>query len=264
MDTRLAKLSAIGRELASLHTEEEICRTAVEGVIDILSCRRVVLIVRRGDDLRVVDTRGIDAPALAVDAELEAEKISDLLREHLAPTFVGVPLVAHEEVVGLLAIDGAPQLDPREVTWHLSAVGDQLALALFHCPDELIEELEHELRESQGQARLRRLALDGLTHDIRSPLNAIHLNLELLDSSALGPLTDAQRSTIASMLRSAKLASSLVNQMLELGRLDSSREPFRESTVHAREIVEECVENRRTEIAARDQTIDLTGLAPVG
>ncbi|MBI5067405.1 MAG: response regulator [Deltaproteobacteria bacterium] len=62
-----------------------------------------------------------------------------------------------------------------------------------------------------------------MTHELRTPLAMILTPLELLMQGEMGSFTDAQRSSFQTMFRSAMKLLKLINDLLDLSRLEESR-----------------------------------------
>jgi signal transduction histidine kinase len=62
-----------------------------------------------------------------------------------------------------------------------------------------------------------------ITHELKTPLAMILSPLELLIQGDLGAVTDIQRSTFSSMLRSGMKLLKLINDLLDLSKLEESR-----------------------------------------
>lgn len=62
-----------------------------------------------------------------------------------------------------------------------------------------------------------------ITHELKTPLTLILAPIGLLIEGQLGPISDAQRSTLASMQKSGARLSRLINDLLDLSKLEESR-----------------------------------------
>ena len=82
--------------------------------------------------------------------------------------------------------------------------------------------------EAASQAKSEFLAM--MSHELRTPLNAVLGYAELLDLGVAGPLTDAQRQQLGRISASGKHLLGLVNEVLDLARVEAGR-----LTVHREE-----------------------------
>ncbi|CAN5823318.1 hypothetical protein BH11GEM1_BH11GEM1_33520 [soil metagenome] len=75
--------------------------------------------------------------------------------------------------------------------------------------------------EAASHAKSDFLAM--MSHELRTPLNAIQGYVQLLDMGIHGPVTEAQRETLARIARSQRHLLSLINDVLNLARIESGR-----------------------------------------
>jgi signal transduction histidine kinase len=91
--------------------------------------------------------------------------------------------------------------------------------ALAKTSSELSETLER-LRELD---RFKSEFFANITHELKTPLTMILTPLELMLQGELGRLSDAQRASSQSMLRSGMKLAKLIEDLLDLSKLDESR-----------------------------------------
>ena len=93
-----------------------------------------------------------------------------------------------------------------------------------------------EEREAALLARDRFYAM--LSHELRTPLSAILLYDELLLTEVYGPVTDAQREALDRTQRSARHLLDLINDLLDLSKLEAGKMERRVEDVELAEVVE--------------------------
>ncbi|HEV7990365.1 MAG TPA: ATP-binding protein [Gemmatimonadaceae bacterium] len=96
--------------------------------------------------------------------------------------------------------------------------------------DELIErgeELEKArvIAEEANHAKSQFLA--NMSHELRTPLNAIGGYVQLLELGIHGPVTDEQRFTLDRITRSQRHLLNLINDLLNLARIEAGRVDYR-------------------------------------
>ncbi len=128
-----------------------------------------------------------------------------------------------------------------------------------------LKELQHQLdargREAEESSRRKSRFLAAVSHDIRTPANAISLLAELMQRTASTPSLAGEIPEIAADLkRSALTLVDLVSDVLDLTRFDSGRVEFQEAVLPLRELlVEDC---RQFIAAAREKGLEFICEAP--
>ncbi|MGN6103428.1 MAG: sensor histidine kinase [Devosia sp.] len=130
--------------------------------------------------------------------------------------------------------------------------------------DALIAELE-EAREMSDEARrhaeqaniAKSQFLATMSHELRTPLNAIIGFSEVLKSELLGPLNVPQYKEYAGDIHaSGQHLLNLINELLDLSRIEAGKYELTEEAVSLEEIAEDC--RRMMEIRAKAKGIELT------
>ena len=78
-------------------------------------------------------------------------------------------------------------------------------------------------RAAEDANRAKSEFLANMSHELRTPLNAIGGYVQLIQLGIHGPVTDAQREALARVTRSQRLLLRLVNDVLNLARVESGR-----------------------------------------
>jgi PAS domain S-box-containing protein len=103
--------------------------------------------------------------------------------------------------------------------------------------NDLLEEQAVELELQQQQAEELRMAADEankakssflamMSHELRTPLNAIGGYLQILQLGIAGPISDAQRDILARLEKSSHHLLRLINEVLDLARIESGQLQF--------------------------------------
>jgi two-component system cell cycle sensor histidine kinase PleC len=130
--------------------------------------------------------------------------------------------------------------------------------------DQLINELE-EAREMSDDARrhaeqaniAKSQFLATMSHELRTPLNAIIGFSEVLQSELLGPHQVPQYKEYAGDIhRSGQHLLNLINELLDLSRIEAGKYELNEEAVSLVDIAEDC--RRMMEIRAKAKGIELT------
>ena len=103
--------------------------------------------------------------------------------------------------------------------------------------------------EATSQAKSEFLA--EMSHELRTPLNAVLGYSELLQLGLAGPLTDAQREQLARIRTSGRHLLSLVNEILDLAKVEAGRLALRQSRARAADAIGAAVTLTQPDAEAR-------------
>ena len=105
-----------------------------------------------------------------------------------------------------------------------------------------------------------------MSHELRTPLNSVIGFTELMLSGKVGPLADAHREYLGDILTSSKHLLQLINDVLDLAKVESGKIEIRAESIDASKLVVEVRDilrglagERHTRIEV-DVSPDLTGL----
>ncbi len=290
---RLRDLSAAllaGNELSTL------TRQVAQAAADLLEAEggAIMLVVEEGRFVRVVAGAGPLQPAMGalvpIDKSLvgyailqdEAILVPDMERdprnhphEQLAGRLTSsamVPLRSAGLVVGALCAynrrDGRPFSDQDRQL--LQNLGDQVVLGLDRTT--VLEELRRNERmlatknkELQRVTKLKSEFLANMSHELRTPLNAIIGFSDLLLTEGLGPLEDQQKEFLAAILRNGRHLLGLINDVLDLSKIEAGRMTLSVAPCDVREIVGAAVADTSSLRSAKGQecVVDLPEGAPL-
>lgn len=127
-------------------------------------------------------------------------------------------------------------------------------------------ELERERRIRATAERANRAKLDfvaRLSHDIRTPLNAITGYADLLLAGVRGPLTPAQRLDVERIQRSEQHLLSLVTAILDYAKLEVGEVSFRLANVPVVTLLDSAQSLVAPQLAARDLTLEVLPASPL-
>lgn len=248
---QLRSLTEFSRALTYSTELNEVLKLATVRATELLEAESAILMLSGPDAvLRVRATHGISAEKVEsvcdrLDESL-IRRLQAVLEAPLEAAFLGVPLVAAGSVIGLLAVvrrSGAPISEEEE--WLLSAVADQVAVALE------MSRLEDELERSRsggatpdagdGAAAPHDRALATLSHDLRSPLNAIDSYAELMEMELLGSVNDRQREALGRIRMSGRHLLAVLENVLEMTRISAGVVRVHPAEVPLAEVVDEAV-----------------------
>jgi PAS domain S-box-containing protein len=112
---------------------------------------------------------------------------------------------------------------------------------------ERTQELETANIAAQDANRLKSEFLSTVSHELRTPFNAVMGFTDLLLSEAVGPLNERQRHFLERLATNNTRLLTLINDVLDLSRIEAGRMEFRSAPFAPRDILER----------VKDQTITL-------
>ncbi len=113
-----------------------------------------------------------------------------------------------------------------------------------------------DISKRQEVQRLKDEFVSVVSHELRTPLTSIIGSLKLLHAEVTGPLDAQQRPLIDMALRNAQRLGVLVDDILDMDRLDAGRMPLRVSTLDVRDLIRSVVDQLQG--TASLQKVDLT------
>jgi two-component system sensor histidine kinase KdpD len=225
-ERRTATLYEMSRELASTRGLTELAGVALRHVVDVFGGRTVILLPNATG--RLEPRASLLAP-FHMDPNDAA--VSQWAFEHGQPAGMGtenlpgaqmlfVPLRASRGVVGVLGMRLAePHLFDAPDQWHLfETFANQIALAIER---GLLAEEAQAAHVSVESERLRNTLLSSVSHDLRTPLAAITGGTSTLLDPAARLDDSGRRELLQTMREEADRLDRLVQNLLEMTRLES-------------------------------------------
>jgi PAS domain S-box-containing protein len=125
--------------------------------------------------------------------------------------------------------------------------------------DQVLQEKNIELENARALAEKANLAksdfLSSMSHELRSPLNAILGFAQLMESDVPPPNAN-QKESIAQILLAGWHLLKLINEILDLAKVESGQVPMSEESVSLSEVMQEC--QTMVEPQAQQRNIRLT------
>jgi PAS domain S-box-containing protein len=112
-------------------------------------------------------------------------------------------------------------------------------------------ELERQRAIADEANKAKSAFLATMSHELRTPLNAIGGYVQLLELGIHGPITDAQANALGRVMRSQRHLLRLINDVLNLARIEAGRVDYTIETCALREIVDAVVPMVEPQLQAR-------------
>jgi CheY-like chemotaxis protein/signal transduction histidine kinase len=114
---------------------------------------------------------------------------------------------------------------------------------------------EERAREIEAAARLKSEFLANFSHEIRTPLNAITGYCDLLTRDEGSRLTPHGRRDLSVIKANAKTLLALINDILDLSKIEAGRAEVVKEVVELPELAEECMASVREILKGKDVTL---------
>jgi signal transduction histidine kinase len=242
--------------------EEFVHRAAAETGGGLAETRRATR-VRKGEGvvgLTAITLEPAQVPDITVPGAYESR-----LRENLIDSgiraILAVPMVRDDRLIGCLVVSrNRPGDFPAETIELLRTFATQSALAIQNA--RLFRELEQKSRELEAASRHKSEFLANMSHELRTPLNAILGFNELILGGIYGDLPPDLREPLTDIQNSGKHLLRLINNVLDLSKIEAGRMELA-ATDYA---VEDIVERVRASLhpLAVDKGLDLIASVPEG
>ena len=100
-------------------------------------------------------------------------------------------------------------------------------------------ELEEQNRRMQEANRLKSEFVANMSHELRTPLNSVIGFAEMMHTGKVGPMDELHREYLGDILTSSRHLLQLINDVLDLAKVESGKIEFRPETVELPKIISE-------------------------
>ncbi|MDP1680076.1 MAG: PAS domain S-box protein [Candidatus Nitrotoga sp.] len=140
-----------------------------------------------------------------------------------------------------ILVAGEHQRDDKNAIWRMSGIVQDITER--NCQDQVLQEKNIELESARSVADKANLAksdfLSSMSHELRSPLNAILGFAQLMESDS-PPATPSQKKSLAYILQAGWHLLTLINEILDLATVESGKVPMSQEPVAIDKVMLEC------------------------
>jgi len=156
------------------------------------------------------------------DAAAYQSRVREILMRRGYRSLLSVPLLRDDHLLGGLVVNRArPGAFEPKVVELLKTFATQSALAIQNA--RLFREIEDKSRQLEMASRHKSEFLANMSHELRTPLNAIIGFSEVLAERMFGEINDKQAEYLADILESGRHLLSLINDILDLSKIEAGR-----------------------------------------
>ena len=189
-----------------------------------------------------------------VEEDVQACKGLRTLKQEGIASMIKVPVRAEHEVLGIIQLASrAPRtFKPTDVSL-LETIGNQMGMAIQRA--QLYEKTEAQARELAQTNKLQADFSAMIAHDLRSPLMNITGVAEAMMQGTFGSVTEEQRKWLLRIQNNGRSLVELVNDFLDVSKLESGYVNVKRESVDLRELIEKSIESYR--VLAFDKGISI-------
>ena len=197
--------------------------------------------------------RPIGLPDIAlVDRDVHLQ----LLFEHGWRSVLAVPVLRGGQIIGAMVVRRkTPGEFTNEVKEFMETFASQSALAVFNA--RVFRELERKTAELQVASQHKSDFLASMSHELRTPLNAIIGFSDVLLERMFGELNERQDEYLHDILNSGKHLLELLNEILDLSKVEAGRMELELSVFSLRGTIEHAIALVRERAALHGLAITL-------
>jgi PAS domain S-box-containing protein len=118
------------------------------------------------------------------------------------------------------------------------------------------QQLQQRNQEVERANRLKSEFLASMSHELRTPLHTILGFTELLAEEVDGPLNERQKRFVTHVYQDAQHLLELINDILDLSKIEAGKMEIRREVFDARQAVEEVVASLQGQATGKNLTID--------
>ena len=200
-----------------------------------------------------LERRTIQVPDVLVDRDYWAPEIQRLGNFR---TLLGVPMMSEGVPTGVIILwrHEVDVFEDDQIEL-VATFATQGTLAIASA--ELFQAINDKNRELEVASRHKSEFLAHMSHELRTPLNAVIGFSEVLLDQLFGEVNAKQEEYLQDILRSGRHLLSLINDVLDVSRVEAGRMELEIGSVALKGVLEEALTLVREQAISRDQTLTL-------
>jgi len=161
------------------------------------------------------------SPVAISNAQRDQDTASyDFLLRHKLTSYLGLPLVAKREILGVLSFYTREEREfSHEEIDFLNALVNEAAIAIYN--SRLFEQTREQTIELEKSNKIKDEFLGVMSHELRTPLNIIMNYSEALKMGTFGTISPDQEMGTDKIRVQARHLLSLINGILEITKIES-------------------------------------------
>ncbi len=294
-ERRAALLNAVSSRIRQSLDLQTILDAAVRELGTALESSRCFVRLRRGNELLPVasEWHAPQVPPSGARPDFSLPLLATALRERRivatadarrdgavsaqgadaeAPlAILAAPIVLRGEASGVIAFHqaGIARQWRRDEIDLVQEAAAELAIAisnarLYRSTEETSRELAVKISELERANILKAQFLANMSHELRTPLNSVIGFSEMILMGALGPVPDEQRDALETIARNGRHLLGLVNDVLDLSKVEAGRMELHLSQTDVRVVVSDVITGMESMIQAKGHAVTVElGDAPL-
>ena len=209
----------------------------------------------------LVGQAALQTEIMVVNAPEDQLRVSSALAAGSPRSIVLVPLLRIGKVTGVLEL---ASLQPWNPAWTelLASVRETVAIALEVARSRaelraLLAKTQRQAEELTRAGAYKSQFLANMSHELRTPLNAILGFSQLLHEGQVGPLVAEQREFLGNVLTSGRHLLRLINDVLDLAKVESGKLDFRPESIDLAQAIGEVGAILRTTAAEKQVRVEI-------
>ncbi|MCK5295745.1 MAG: hypothetical protein KAJ75_02535 [Alphaproteobacteria bacterium] len=199
-----------------------------------------------------------------INGEILAGNVSDFpllgketLKQRNIKSLIVVPVFARKHWWGVISFDVSENRKWNNIEKNsILSVADIFGVSIARANSE--KELAVARDEAEQANKSKSTFLAAMSHELRTPLNAVIGFSELMMNEIFGPLGAHQyKEYVEDIRNSGTYLLSMINDVLDLSKVEAGRMELQEETFHLEEVIESSVSIFKKAIKAHDLKIDI-------